>query len=70
MYSYIHIYTCIIFADDIHDELISAEEVVASGRMTQEDWNVCEHYAKELFELSQSIALTKVQHHGNLIISC
>lgn len=45
--------------DDIHDELISAEEVVASGRMTQEDWNVCERYAKELFELSQSIALTK-----------
>lgn len=27
--------------DDTHDELISAAEIVASGRMTQEDWEVC-----------------------------
>jgi phosphoribosylaminoimidazole-succinocarboxamide synthase len=45
--------------DDTHDELISAEEIVASGRMTQEDWNVCRDYALKLFEYSQRLALTK-----------
>lgn len=26
--------------DDTHDELISAEEIVATGRMSKEDWEV------------------------------
>lgn len=26
--------------DDTHDELISAEEIVSSGRMSKEDWEV------------------------------
>lgn len=45
--------------DDTHDELISAEEIVRSGRMTQEDWDICSNYALTLFEKSQQIALGK-----------
>lgn len=45
--------------DDTHDELISAEEIVRSGRMSQEDWNICSNYALTLFEYSQQLALTK-----------
>ena len=44
--------------DDTHDELISAEEIVKSGRMSQEDWDVrtyCTlyHHAKRHRDLHQ-----------------
>jgi phosphoribosylaminoimidazole-succinocarboxamide synthase len=42
--------------DAVHDELISAEEIVTSGRMTQEDWDVAARYAHELFAFSQKKA--------------
>jgi phosphoribosylaminoimidazole-succinocarboxamide synthase len=45
--------------DDTHDELISAEEIVTSGRMSKEDWEICSNYALKLFEYSQQLALTK-----------
>lgn len=45
--------------DDTHDELISAEEIVQSGRMTQADWDVCSNYALKLFEFSQKVALER-----------
>ena len=45
--------------DDAHDELISAEEIVSSGRMTLEDWKVCSKYAHDLFAYSQERALEK-----------
>ena len=44
---------------DEHDELISADEVIASGRMTSEDWQVCARYAEELFKYSQKKATEK-----------
>lgn len=43
--------------DDNHDELISAEEIVSSGRMSFEDWMQCETYALELFSFGQIKAL-------------
>ncbi len=45
--------------DDTHDELISAEEIVATGRMTQEDWEMCSSYALKLFLHSQEVALSR-----------
>jgi phosphoribosylaminoimidazole-succinocarboxamide synthase len=45
--------------DDVHDELISAEEIIASARMTKEDWEACARYAEELFDFSQKLALEK-----------
>ena len=45
--------------DDIHDELISAAEVVASGRMTQIEWDTCAKYAHQLFAAGQATALEK-----------
>lgn len=45
--------------DDVHDELISAEEIVSSGRMSQEDWDICERYATTLFAYSQELVLSK-----------
>lgn len=42
--------------DDIHDELISGQQVVRSGRMTQEEWNYCEQKALELFAFGQQEA--------------
>lgn len=45
--------------DDLHDELISAEEILSSGRMSQEDWERCAHYATELFNFSQLKAAEK-----------
>ncbi len=44
---------------DEHDELISAEDIIASGRMSSEDWKVCARYAKELFTYSQKKAAEK-----------
>jgi len=45
--------------DDVHDELISAEQIVSSGRMSQDDWNTCERYATLLFNYSQELAHSK-----------
>lgn len=42
--------------DDTHDELISASEVVSSGRMSQEHWDVCADAALRLFALGQQEA--------------
>ncbi|KAG5176802.1 hypothetical protein JKP88DRAFT_270814 [Tribonema minus] len=42
--------------DAVHDELISAEEVVSSGRMTQEDWDRCAEISHALFALGQRVA--------------
>eukprot|EP00039_Didymoeca_costata_P032949 m.40044 g.40044 ORF g.40044 m.40044 type:complete len:352 (-) comp9620_c0_seq1:4626-5681(-) len=39
-----------------HDELISAEEIVKSGRMTQEQWDFCSKAAHELFAFGQKTA--------------
>ena len=45
--------------DDVHDELISAEEVVSSGRMTQADWDICADYSHKLFAFGQEKSLEK-----------
>mmetsp|Transcript_3114 Transcript_3114/g.3257 ORF Transcript_3114/g.3257 Transcript_3114/m.3257 type:complete len:216 (-) Transcript_3114:41-688(-) len=45
--------------DDLHDELISAEEVVSSGRMTQQEWDLCADYSHKLFSFGQSKSLEK-----------
>jgi phosphoribosylaminoimidazole-succinocarboxamide synthase len=45
--------------DDVHDELISAGEVVSSGRMSQQDWDVCASYAHKLFAFGQEKSLEK-----------
>jgi phosphoribosylaminoimidazole-succinocarboxamide synthase len=42
-----------------HDEPISAAEVVATGLMTQADWDTCEAYAKTLFEFGSRAAREK-----------
>ena len=42
--------------DTVHDELISAEEIVSSGRMSQEDWDTCAAYSMNLFDFGQRIA--------------
>lgn len=42
--------------DDTHDELISADKVVSSGRMSQADWDTCAKYAHALFALGQELA--------------
>ena len=41
---------------DEHDELISAEEIVRDGWMTQEDWNFCSEKAHAIFEHGQKLA--------------
>lgn len=45
--------------DDTHDELISAEEIISSGRMSQADWDICSAYALNLFAYSQEVARSK-----------
>eukprot|EP00968_Pinguiococcus_pyrenoidosus_P009911 scaffold770_cov255-Pinguiococcus_pyrenoidosus.AAC.64 len=45
--------------DDVHDELISAEEVVSSGRMTQAQWDYCAQAAHRLFEFGQEVAAAR-----------
>ncbi|OQR84454.1 phosphoribosylaminoimidazole-succinocarboxamide synthase [Achlya hypogyna] len=42
--------------DDVHDELISGTEVVASGRMTQAQWDYCHEKALALFAFGQATA--------------
>jgi len=44
---------------DLHDELISAADVISSGLMSQEDWNTCEGYAYALFRHGQAVAREK-----------
>ena len=41
------------------DELISPAEIVAQGTMTQEEWDLCEKYARTLFAFGQQKALEK-----------
>lgn len=45
--------------DSVHDELISAEEVVKSGRMTQAEWDTCAAYSHALFNFGQEKALER-----------
>lgn len=41
---------------DVHDELITPEEIVKGGYMTQEEWDYCSKKALELFEFGQKVA--------------
>lgn len=45
--------------DDAHDELISGEDVVRSGRMSQTDWDTCSAYALRLFQWGQHEAKSR-----------
>lgn len=45
--------------DDLHDELISAEEIISQGMMAKEDWEICAKYAKDLFDFGQRVALER-----------
>ncbi len=45
--------------DDVHDELISAEEIISKEMMTKADWDVCADYAIRLFEFGQKVALDR-----------
>jgi len=49
---------------DEHDELISAEELVKQGMMTQEDWDFCAEKAHALFAFGQKTAL----EHGFILV--
>lgn len=42
-----------------HDELISAEEIIRTGLMTQEDWDTCAQHAHALFSHGQLTAASK-----------
>ena len=50
-------------ADD-HDQLISAEEIVKDGWMTQEDWDFCSEKAYAIFEHGQKLA----NEHGFILV--
>ncbi len=41
---------------DVHDELISEEEILKQGIMTREHWNQCKEYAMELFKYGQELS--------------
>lgn len=45
--------------DAVHDELISAEEVISSGRMIQDDWDECSRLAHDLFLFGQKASACK-----------
>ena len=45
--------------DEVHDELIDAETIVARGIMTQDEWDTCAAYAHQLFAYGQTVAATK-----------
>ena len=49
---------------DIHDELISPEDIVRRGFMSQEDWDYCSTKAKELFAFGQKVA----DEHGLILV--
>jgi phosphoribosylaminoimidazole-succinocarboxamide synthase len=42
--------------DDLHDELISEDEIIAKGMMTKADYEQCAQYAHRLFEFGQQVA--------------
>lgn len=41
---------------DEHDELISKEEILQRGIMTEKEWNTCREYALKLFIFGQAVA--------------
>ena len=45
--------------DAVHDELISAEQIIASGRMSQADWDRCAEISHALFAYGQKVALER-----------
>lgn len=49
---------------DEHDELISAERIVAEGHMSKDDWDYCASKALQLFEYGQKVAL----QHGMILV--
>eukprot|EP01117_Protostelium_nocturnum_P004113 TRINITY_DN15402_c0_g1_i1.p1 TRINITY_DN15402_c0_g1~~TRINITY_DN15402_c0_g1_i1.p1 ORF type:complete len:329 (+),score=97.98 TRINITY_DN15402_c0_g1_i1:210-1196(+) len=49
---------------DEHDELISAEEIVKQGFMSQQDWDAVSKKALELFEFGQKTA----KEHGLILV--
>ena len=49
---------------DEHDELISPEDVVKRGFMSQEDWDYCAQKARELFAFGQKVA----DEHGLILV--
>jgi len=49
---------------DVHDELISGEEIVKKGFMSEKDWKYCEAKTLELFARGQELALK----HGLLLV--
>jgi len=50
--------------DKDHDLPISAEEILATGRMSKEDWDVCSKAALELFNFGQKVAA----EHGLILV--
>lgn len=42
-----------------HDQLTSAQQIISSGLMSEEDWTQCAAYAEQLFALGQQIALSR-----------
>jgi phosphoribosylaminoimidazole-succinocarboxamide synthase len=44
---------------DEHDTLISADEIVSQGLMSQDEWNTCTEYAHRLFAHGQAIARSR-----------
>ena len=45
--------------DELHDELISEEQIISRGIMSIEDFATCKSYAHTLFSFSQQVALEK-----------
>ena len=53
-----------IIKSDMNNELISPEDIIHHGFMTQEDWDYCSTKAKELFEFGQKV----VNEHGLILV--
>lgn len=49
---------------DQHDALISAEEIVAKGLLSQEEWDICSEFAHRLFTFGQDKSL----EHGLILV--
>jgi len=49
---------------DLHDEKISATEIVTRGLMSQADWDTCAQYTLALFKRGQALA----QQHGLILV--
>lgn len=49
---------------DVHDEKISAKEIVEQGLMSQADWDTCSDIALKLFTRGQEIA----KQHGMILV--